>query len=146
MGKIKRIVAANANRLHWVMLAMAVIAIFTTVVTPSTDQNPAGFAGVCAPIVALCTATVALTHAAFGGGVQIGRTKGILIAIGSVVSAYLWMVDAADAHIFSLEVPITLLILFALAALFVLIATLSVQANNPQPNGQSSSEEFDDKE
>ena len=123
MGKIKRISVAAASRLHWVMLATAGIAIITAVLTPSTDEYPAGFAGVSAPIVALCTATVALIHAV-NGGVRIGRTKGIFLVLGSVTSAYLWMADAADAHLLSLEVPILLLMIFALASLFVLVATL----------------------
>ena len=145
MGKIKRISAAASSRLHWVMLAMAGIAIFTAVFTPATEEDPAGFAGISAPIVALCTATIALTHAV-NGGVRIGRTKGILIALGSVISAYLWMADAADAHLLSLDVPIILLIIFALATLFVLVATLGSQEDNSQSNDQSSSEEVDDKE
>lgn len=146
MDRIKRIAAATTNRLHWVVLVMAVIAIVVTVFTPATEQDPAGFAGISAPIVALCTATVALTQAVFGGGLQIGRTKGIIVGVGSVLSAYLWMADAADSHVLSLEVPTTLLILFALAAMVVLVVTLGAQEDNPQSNDQSSNKGVDGKE
>ena len=139
----KRITAVTDNWLHWVMVLMAGIAILVTVFTASTEEDPAGFAGVSAPIVALCTATVALTHAV-NGGVRIGRTKGIIIGVGSVISAYLWMVDAADVHLLSLDVPFMLLIIFVLATLFVLVAAWGSQKDNSQSNDQSSSEEVDD--
>ena len=77
-----------------------------------------------------------LTEAIKAGGLRIRRIPSILIGLGSMGSAYLWMAAESETHPLDPELPVTLAILFAMAAV---ILTLPLIAwSNSQSNGQSS--------
>ena len=103
----------------------AVIAFIIPLLNTPTDQDPAREAGLFAPVVALCVAAMILAESIKAGGLQVRRIPGIFIGLGSMGSAYLWMAEASDAHPRDLELPVTLVILFAIAALMVVVPLIA---------------------
>ena len=130
--------------IFWTMVIAAVFFFIFALITPSTDQDPAGIAGLCAPIVALCTALMALAQASNSGEVPIRPKPGIYIGFGMVISAYLWIADAGDNHPLDPELAIVILVFFALAAVGALVIPLPGKQDNTQPVDQPSKEEHGD--
>jgi hypothetical protein len=126
------------NWWSWVAAVAALIAFMVPFLTPPTDEDPTGGAGLLAPVVALCVAAMILTEAIKAGGLKIRRIPGIFIGLGSIGSAYLWMAAESNAHPLDHELPLGLAILFAMAA-FTLAVSLTARSN-PRSNGQSSSD------
>ena len=121
---------------------LAAVAAATAFLIPflnaPTDQDPTGGAGPFAPIVALCVAAMILAESVKGGGLQIRRMPSIFIGLGSMGSAYLWMAAESDAHPLDPELPLTLVILFAIAA--VMLTVPLIAWSKSRSNGQSSSD------
>ena len=134
--------------IFWTMViavAFAVVAVVVHAVeTPTTDPNPAEMAGIFAPIVALCTAFMALSQAANGRSLRIRPKPGIYIGGGSVICAYLWIVDESGNHLFDPMLPLILFVFLAISALAALAISLPVQQDNTQSVDQPSQEDNDD--
>ena len=126
------------NRSSGVAAVAALIAFMVPFLIAPTDQDPTGGAGLSAPVVALCVAAMILTEAIKAGRLQIRRIPGIFIGLGSIGSAYLWMAAESNAHPLDPELPLTLAILFAIAALTLAVSLIG--QSNPRSNGQSSSD------
>lgn len=98
-----------ASFIFWTMVIAVALAIESVVAhaieTPTNDANPAEMAGTFAPIVALCIAFMALSQAANGSSLRIWPKPGIYIGGGSVICAYLWILDEAVNHLFDPELP-----------------------------------------
>ena len=127
--------------LNWwsvVAAGAAVIAFIIPLLNAPTDQEPTGGAGLFAPVVALCVAAMILTEAIKAGGLQVRRIPSISIGLGGMGSAYLWMAEANNAHPRDLELPLTLVILFGMAALT--LAVPLVAWGNSRSNGKSASD------
>ena len=125
------------NWWYGVAAVAAAIAFLIPFLNAATDQDPTGGAGPFAPIVALCVAAMILAEAVRSGGLQIRRMPSIFIGLGSMGSAYLWMAAESDTHPLDPELPVTLAILFAMAAVMVslpLIA-MSKSRSDGQPSG-----------
>ena len=132
---------ARETILNWwsvVAAGAAVIAFIIPLLNAPTDQDPTGAAGLFAPVVALCVAAMILTEAIKAGGLQVRRIPSIFIGLGGMGSAYLWMAEASDAHPRDLELPLTLVILFVIAALTLTVPLIAW--SNSRSNGQSSSD------
>ena len=128
-----------------IAFAFAVAAVIVHAIeTPTTDSNPAEMAGIFASIVALCTAFMALSQAANGRRLQIRPEPGIYIGGGSVIAAYLWIVDEFGNHLFDPVLPLILFVFLAISALTALAISLPVQQDNTQSVYQPSQEDNDD--
>ena len=104
------------------------IAFIIPVLNASTDPT---LSKSFAPIVALCVATMILVDSAQGGW------RRVAIGAGSVGSAYLWMAGANDTHPLDLGLPITLLVLFGLAAFMTLaVPFIAFASRKDDPKGQ----------
>ena len=103
----------------------AAIAFFIPFLNGPTDQDPTGGAGPFAPIVALCVAAMILAESVKAGGMQFRRMPSIFIGLGSMGSAYLWMAAESDAHPLDPELPLTLAILFAMAAVMLTVPLIA---------------------
>ena len=114
----------------------AVIAFIFPLLNAPSDQDPTGGAGLFAPVVALCVAAMILTEAIKAEGLKVRRIPGILIGLGSMGSAYLWMATESDAHPLDPELPVTLAILFGIAALMLMVPLIAW--GNSRSNGKSS--------
>ncbi len=114
----------------------AAIAFLIPFLNAPTDQDPTGGAGPFAPIVALCVAAMILAEAVKGGGLQIRRMPSIFIGLSSMGSAYLWMAVASDAHPLDPELPVTLAILFVMAA--VMLTVPLIAWSKSRSDGQAS--------
>ena len=121
------------NWWSWVVAVAALFALLIPFFTPPTDQDPTGGAGLIAPVVALCVAAMILTEAIKAGKLQIRRFPSIFIGLGSMGSAYLWMAAENNSHPRDPELPLALIILFAAAALTLMLspfATSYRRSNN----------------
>ena len=127
------------NRWSWVAAVAALIVFMVPFLTPPTDEDPTGGAGLLAPVVALCVAAMILTEAIKAGGLKIRRIPSISIGLGGIGSAYLWMAAESNAHPLDPELPLALAILFAMAATVTLVASL-ISWSNSRSSGQSSSD------
>ena len=132
---------ATQKLVNWwyvVAAASAAISFSIPMMTTATEQDPTGGAGIFAPLVAICVAAMVLAEAVNARGLQIRKWPGILIAIGSMASAYLWMADAGETH------PREPILLGTLALLFIMGAILAVPVIalfvNSQPNDKSSND------
>lgn len=136
------------NFIFWTMVVAVASSIIAVIVhaieTPTTDPNPAEMAGIFAPIVALCTAFMALSQAANGRSLRIRPKPGIYIGGGSVICAYLWIVDESGNHLFDPMLPLILFVFLAISALAALAISLPVQQDNTQSVDQPSQEDNDD--
>ena len=126
---------------HWIMAAVGAAAFVGPILTSPTETNPTADAGLFAPVIALCTASIVFAQAVNPGGLIIRRTPGILIGVGSLLSAYLWMAAEADAHPADPALPIVLLILFSAAAVGILAIAFLTPGHNPHSNDHSSIED-----
>ena len=101
-------------------MGIGIIAILATTFSASTADNPAGLAGVYAPLVALCTASIAFTQVIHPGGQRQRNVARIAIGLGSIVSAYLWLASESELHPTSLE------LLRGMGLVILVTATLTV--------------------
>ena len=116
-----------------------VIAFIIPLLSAPTDQDPTGEAGFFAPVVALCVGAMVLAKAIHPRRRALRPIAGIFIGLGSMGSAYLWMVDASDVHPMDpAELPLALAILFGIS--IVILAVPLIVWSNSQSNGQSSSD------
>ena len=145
MNRFRVILTRIVTRWHWVMAVMIVGLFLGAILSQSTDDDPGGIADLVAPIVALCIASTVLAQAVNGGELQIRLTPHTLIGLGSMVSTYLWVADAADAHPADLSFLLLLLLLFGVVAVPMIPLLLSSAWDNSQPTDKSSSEDNDDK-
>ena len=124
-------------------MALMIVGLFLgAILSESTEEDPAGIAG----LVALCIASTVLAQAVNGGELQIRRAPRIFIGLGSMASAYLWVADAADTHPANLSFLLLLLLLFGVVAVPMIPLLLNnAWGDNSQPNDKSSSEDNDDK-
>ena len=136
MDRLKAIVSwirwFFVERFHWAMAIVASVSFATPVFTPRTDVNPTADAGLFAPVIALCVAGIVFAQALNTGGLSIRRTPGVLVGVGSMLSAYLWIVSEARAHPTDPGLPVVLLILFGLAVIGILGITLVTPAGSPR--------------
>ena len=129
---------------HWVIAIIAVATFTAALLTSPTNENPTGNPGLFAPIVALCTAAMILTQAVNGKGVKIQRFPGILIGIGSLASAYLWMAAEANIHPADPELLRTISIIWIAVAVVTIIIPLTSLMLTPQSKDQPSKDENGD--
>ena len=114
---IKSLSEAAVTWWQWIVVVAATLAFIVPMITPSTEENPTGDAGLYAPVVALSVAAMILTQAVQSGGLRSRPVPGIFIGLGSMASAYLWIADEAGAHPLNPELPLVLLLIFGLVAL-----------------------------
>ena len=60
----------------------------------STEENPTGWAGSLAPLIALFTALIALLRSKLNANAKLFPSPDILIGLGSLFTAHLWLADA----------------------------------------------------
>ena len=113
---------------YWTLALIAAVAFATSLFAESTTEDPAGGAGVSAPIVALCVAAIVLSEAMNAGELRIRRLPSIFVGVGGLASAYLWVADAAKTHPANPELPLVLVVIFVLAALAAVAVPLFVLA------------------
>lgn len=84
--------------LHIVTLLMGSGAFLTALWSVSTEERPSGDAALWAPVIAFCVALLYIFQffELDGGGWR--WTRGISMALGSMMSAILWIADGAGAH------------------------------------------------
>ena len=100
------------------MIVTASFFVLAAIIIPPWDEQPAGVAGLSAATVALCTAFMFLIKNLSNGKLKLRPSPDFYIALGIVFSSYLWMSDANDNHVLSLELPILLLVYIVVAAVF----------------------------
>ena len=84
--------------LYCVGSAVGILSFVTALTAVATPENPAGVAGLYAPLIALSVASMFLVEA-FGVGIWPSRRwRGAIVGIGSLASAYLWIADEAGVH------------------------------------------------
>ena len=138
---IAAVLGAIATWWYWAVGLIAVLAFLVPLSVAPTEEDPTGGAGQSAPIVALCTAALLISRSR-----NIGGLLGVLIGIGSVASAYLWMAAEAGVHPFSLELPVTLSILLGLAAMTTLAVPLFALGARLRSNDQPLAKEDESSE
>ena len=87
---------------------------------------------------------MALSQATNGRSLRIWLKPGIYIGGGSVIAAYLWIVDEFGNHLFDPVLPLILFVFLAISALTALALSLPVQQDNTQSVDQPSQEDNDD--
>ena len=122
------------NRWYGVAAASAVISLSIPLLTTPTIQDPTGGAGVFAPLVAMCVAAMVLAEAVNAGGLQIRKMPGVLIAIGSMASAYLWMATESEVHQRELILLGELALLFSLGELMTLLVPVTALLVKSKPD------------
>ena len=84
--------------LYFVGSTVGIVAFITAMTTAATENNPAGVAGLYAPLIALSVASMFFVEA-FGVGIWPSRRwRGAIVGVGSLASAYLWIADEAGIH------------------------------------------------
>ena len=111
----KLVIAVNC-----VACTVAIFVFVAALRTEGTDENPAGIAGMYAPLIALSVAIVAATGTFGIRHRLILRWRAISIGIGGLLSAYLWIAAEAKTH------PSDLRLLSDLALLWGVAAVLSL--------------------
>ena len=136
----RRVFERAVNRWYAVATASAVISFSIPLLTTPTDQDPTGGAGAFAPLVAICVAAMILAEAANAGGLQIRKIPGVLIALGSMASAYLWMAAESEVHPREPALLGTLALLFSLGAVMTLLVPVTALFVKSEPGDQSTSD------
>ena len=104
---------------------LALLAFVAPLVETITPDNPTGGAGVYAPIIALCTAAMAILESVVTE--EQGRIiSKIFIAVGALASSYLWIAEGAKMHPFEPTLSLQLLLLFGLTGLLTVAIPLWV--------------------
>ncbi len=98
---------------------VAIIAFYTALTTDGTKEDPAGVAGLYAPLIALSVASMVVAEAFRVSTRLFLWLRAIGIGVGSSLSAYLWMAEEAEVH------PSNLNLLFDLSVVWVLAAIVS---------------------
>ena len=98
---------------------VAVVAFYTALTTDGTDEDPAGVAGLYAPLIALSVATMIVAEAFRVSTHLFLWLRAIGIGVGSSLSAYLWMAEEAEVH------PSDLGLLFDLSRVWIAAAIVS---------------------
>ena len=83
---------------HVTVMIMAGLAVLAAFQSPPTDERPDGFAGIAAPIIALCVALMLALERTNWCARQGRRMRGLFIAIGGAAGALLWLADEAGTH------------------------------------------------
>ena len=81
-----------------------------------------------------------LAEAVNAGGLQIRKIPGVLIAIGSMASAYLWMAAESEVHPREPALLGTLALLFSLGAVMTLLVPVTALFVKSEPGDQSTSD------
>ena len=106
---------------------VAILAFYTALTTDGTDEDPAGVAGLYAPLIALSVAFMIVAEAFRLGTRLFVWLRAIGIGVGSSLSAYLWMADEAEVHpsnlklLFDLSPVLGLGVIFTLLLMFIII-------------------------
>ena len=100
---------------------VAVIAFYTALTTDGTDENPAGEAGLYAPLIALSVAFMIVAEAFRLGTRLFVWLRAIGIGVGSSFSAYLWMAEEVEVHPSNLKLLFDLSIVWVLAAIWTFL-------------------------
>ena len=106
------------------ILASAIVSGYIIPSYSSTEENPTGWAGSLAPLIALFTALIALLRSKFNA--KLFPSSDILIGLGSLFTAHLWLADAEGIPPFSLEVPRIILLLAISGAILLAILLLVI--------------------
>ena len=106
------------NWIYWLPAIMGAISFAVPMMVPATESRPAAHAGSFGAIVALCTAAILVFEALRGESIKFRRTPSVLIGVGSMLSAYLFLASEANAHPTDPSVSLPLLWLLVLAALW----------------------------
>ena len=101
------------------ILASAIVSGYIIPFYSSTEENPTGWAGSLAPLIALFTALIALLRSKLNA--KLFPPPDILIGLGSLFTAHLWLADAEGIHPFSPEVLRIILLLAASGAILLII-------------------------
>ena len=84
--------------LHGTVVLMVLAAIVATVQTPATEEDPAGVAGIYAPLIAFCAAIMLLFDYWKLGDGRYRLARRIFIAVATAVSTLLWLADSVETH------------------------------------------------
>ena len=114
--------------------------VISLAVAPTDPQNPGREAGMFAPVIAICVAAMLLAEALNARGLQLRRTPGILIALGSMASAYLWMAAESGTHPREPALIGTLALIFSVGALAALAVPMTALLMKSQSADQSTSD------
>ena len=117
------------------MIAAAAFAV--PLLEESTKEDPTGGAGIYAPIVALCAAAILLSEAMNAGELRIRRIPSFFVGIGGLASAYLWVADATKTHPTNPELPLAMVVIFALASVATVAVPLFVLTTKQDSNQQT---------
>ena len=110
---------------------MAAIAFVVPMVTPATESNPAAHAGSFGAMAAFCTSLILVFEALNGESLKFRRAPSVLIGIGGLFSAYLWMAAEANSHPTDPSLSLPLVLLFVMAILwFVLLFAIGAAEDN----------------
>ncbi len=104
---------------YCVASVVAVVAFYTALTTDGTDEDPAGVAGLFAPLIALSVAAMIVAEAFRVSANLFLWLRAIGIGFVSSLSAYLWMAEEAEIH------PSNLKLLFDLSVVWVVAAIVS---------------------
>ena len=118
-AKGKELSAKGIYRILYGILALAIVSGYIIPSYSSTEENPTGWAGSLAPLIALFTALIALLRSKLNA--KLFPSPDILIGLGSLFTAHLWLADAEGIPPFSLEVLRIILLLAASGAILLII-------------------------
>ena len=105
----------------YALLALIIVFAYIIPFYSSTEENPTGWAGSLAPLIALFTALIALLRSKLNANAKLFPSPDILIGLGSLFTAHLWLADAEGIPPFSLEVLRIILLLAASGAILLII-------------------------
>ena len=114
----------SAKGIYW-LWALIIVFAYIIPFCSSTEENPTGGAGSFAPLVALFTAMIALSRSKLNA--KLFPSPDILIGLGSLFTAHLWLADAEGIPPFSLEVP-RIILLLAISGAILLLVILGARA------------------
>ena len=112
------------NWWHWLPIVLGLFVLLAAFTAEPTEKDVTGGAGISAALLALFTASLAITEAANAGGLTHKRVRTWSIGIGTVATAYLWISGESGVHPANPSLPGLLAAIFLLGALISVIGPL----------------------
>ena len=103
---LRRVVAKWLYRI----LGIAVFFVYMIPFLNSTDEDPTGGAGSFAPLVALYAAMLVLLRGRVSEDASWGISPNVMIGIGSLFTAHLWLADAEGTHPLDPSLPLAVVL------------------------------------